>query len=214
MSPAGLAGGFLRHTDAAGRRSRQSIPSGHAALDAALPDGGWPRGGVVELLPARQSADGMALLMPSLARLSALEMAWVVCIAPPLPPYAPAWAAAGVALPRLLVSRAAGTDVARACLLSVASEGVGAIVAWLPAADPALLDRLQRLAEINRTLLFLFRPAGCGGGSPSASLRIGFDAEAAGRFSLRLSGHRADAASETLALDCPVYSPVASSSGC
>lgn len=214
MFPAGPGGGFHRHANAAGRRSHPSIPSGHAALDAALPDGGWPRGGVVELLPERPGADGTALLMPALARLSALEMAWVVCIAPPLPPYAPAWAAAGVALPRLLVSRAAGTDVARACLLAVASEGVGAIVAWLPAADPALLERLQRLAEINRTLLFLFRPAGCTDESSPASLRIGFDAGSAGRLSLHLAGRRADAESATLTLDCPVASSAAVSVAC
>ncbi|HEX5803780.1 MAG TPA: SOS cell division inhibitor SulA, partial [Azospira sp.] len=82
------------------------VPTGFNELDAELPGGGWPRGGLVELLPERRGVGEMALLMPALARISTEELAWVVCVAPPLPPYAPAWAAAGVALSRLLVTRA------------------------------------------------------------------------------------------------------------
>ncbi|MBW7903199.1 MAG: translesion DNA synthesis-associated protein ImuA [Rhodocyclaceae bacterium] len=185
------------------------VPTGHAALDAELPDGGWPRGGLVELLPARRGLGELGLLMPALARISGREMAWVVCVAPPLPLHAPAWAAAGVALSRLLVTRAAGGDAARSCARALDADGVGAIVAWLPAADAAALGRLQALAEKRRTLVFLFRPAGLVGESSPAPLRIAIDAGVAGRLSLRLLKRRGGARAEPLALavDRPADAP-------
>ncbi|MFO1346416.1 MAG: SOS cell division inhibitor, partial [Rhodocyclaceae bacterium] len=117
--------------DSLARAALPGVPSGFAALDAELPGGGWPRGGLVELLPARQGIGELSLLMPALAHVSANELSWVVCVAPPLPPYAPAWAAAGVALSRLLVTRAVGGDAAWACARALDAEGVGALVAWL-----------------------------------------------------------------------------------
>lgn len=193
----------------AGRGPHSVVPTGHAALDAGLPGGGWPRGGLVELLPARSGLDEMGLLMPALARISTGEMAWVVCVAPPLPPYAPAWAAAGVALSRLLVTRASGGDVAGACIRALGADGVGALVAWLPAADAAILGRLQQLAEARRTLIFLFRPAGTAGNTSPASLRIGIDAAVAGRLSLRLFSGYGDACAELpeLAVGRPADEP-------
>ena len=123
--------------DSLARAALPGVPSGFAALDAELPGGGWPRGGLVELLPARQGIGELSLLMPALAHVSANELSWVVCVAPPLPPYAPAWAAAGVALSHLLVTRAVGGDAAWACARAIDAEGVGALVAWLPESDPA-----------------------------------------------------------------------------
>lgn len=186
------------------------VPTGFPQLDAELPGGGWPRGGLVELLPARQGVGEMSLLMPALAHISSCELSWVVCVAPPFLPYAPAWAAAGVALPRLLITRAAGGDAAWACARALDADGVGALIAWLPvgnsasgsATDSATLRRLQLRAEKSHTLIFLFRPAAAVCQSSPAPLRIGIETTGdAGRLSLRLFKRRGGALAAPLELD-------------
>ena len=153
------------------------LPTGFAELDAELPGGGWPRGGLIELLPARTGVGELALLLPALARLSTDELAWLVCVAPPYSLYAPALEEGGVALARLLVASAPGRDAAWACERALAADGVGAVVAWLPEASVTALRRLQLAAEASRTLLFVFRPATCAGQSSPAPLRLALEGE-------------------------------------
>jgi cell division inhibitor SulA/protein ImuA len=153
------------------------VSTGFAELDAELPGGGWPRGGLIELLPARTGVGELALLLPALARLSADELAWLVCVAPPHSLYAPALEAAGVALTRLLIASAPGRDAAWACERALGADGVGAVVAWLPEANVTALRRLQLAAESSRTLLFVFRPASCAGQSSPAPLRLALEGE-------------------------------------
>ena len=43
-------------------------PSGYAALDAALPGGGWPEAALVEVLLAADGLGELSLLLPTLAR--------------------------------------------------------------------------------------------------------------------------------------------------
>jgi hypothetical protein len=153
------------------------VPTGFAELDRELPGGGWPRGGLTELLPVRRGVGELSLLLPALARLSSDELAWLVCVAPPHPLYAPALHACGVDLSRLLVASAPGRDAAWACERSLATDGVGAVVAWLPEAQTTSLRRLQLAAEASRTLLFVFRPAACASQSSPAPLRLALEGE-------------------------------------
>ncbi|MQY50914.1 translesion DNA synthesis-associated protein ImuA [Rhodocyclus gracilis] len=149
------------------------LATGFAALDLELPGGGWPRGGLIELLPAQRGVGELGLLLPALAHLSAGELAWVVCVAPPHALHAPALARGGVDLSRLLVvSSAPGRDAAWTCALALDTEGVGAVVAWLPEADAALLRRLHLAAEESRSLLFVFRPQECAAQASPAPLRL------------------------------------------
>lgn len=66
--------------------------TGHAALDALLPDGGWPRRALTELLLPAHGVGEIALLLPTLARMTGANSR-VVLVAPPFIPYAPAWQA-------------------------------------------------------------------------------------------------------------------------
>lgn len=184
------------------------VSSGFAELDAELPGGGWPRGGLVELMHSRVGMGEVSLLMPALARISADELAWVVCVAPPRQPYAPAWAAAGVDLSRLLITRASGGDAAWACARVLDTEGVGALLAWLPTADAGTLRRLQLLAERSRTLVFLFRPAAAASAASPAPLRIGLEACGGGRLSLRLLKRRGGARAQPIDLDPARPAPI------
>ncbi|HRP87680.1 MAG TPA: translesion DNA synthesis-associated protein ImuA, partial [Gammaproteobacteria bacterium] len=146
----------------AGRRGRHwpTLPSGHPPLDALLPGGGWPADRLTEIAVERWGSGELALLMPLLARLSRADAAgWVAWIAPPFLPYAPALAAAGVDLARLLLVRA--RDDAEALWATEQTLHSGAcrlVLAWAGRADGRCLRRLQLAAESSRTALILFRP--------------------------------------------------------
>jgi hypothetical protein len=78
------------------------IASGFAALDAELPGGGWPCGALTEILPQHEGIGELRILGPALAQLAA-QGKFIAWIAPPYLPYAPALAAAGIGLERVLI---------------------------------------------------------------------------------------------------------------
>src|SRR3954469_25237722 len=82
------------------------LSSGFAALDERLPGGGWPRSGLIEILAPGLGVGELALLLPVLATLTRAPMARSVAwIAPPFEPFAPALAAHGIVLERILIVR-------------------------------------------------------------------------------------------------------------
>ena len=81
-----------------------TLPSGFAALDAALPGRGWPQGALTEMLIEREGIGELRLALPALVRVQTQKRD-VVWIAPPHRPYAPALAAAGLDLARFFVVR-------------------------------------------------------------------------------------------------------------
>lgn len=133
--------------------SEPGMATGFAPLDQALAGGGWPQAGLCEILTDR-SGPGLALLLPVLARLGT-RRPWILMAAPPLVPYAPALAAAGLALDRLLV-------VTRQPVLWVMEQALqaascAAVVGWLDHAGVADLRRLQLASTQTRTPIFVFR---------------------------------------------------------
>jgi len=137
----------------------RTVPTGHGALDACLPGGGWPLGALTELLPARAGIGELSLLAPALARLARAPR-WIVWVAPPWLPYAPALAAAGIDPGRiLLVHPRDGAGRLWATARALASGTASAVLAWLPAAlRLAELRRLQLAAERGGAWGVLFRP--------------------------------------------------------
>lgn len=134
-----------------------ACPSGHAALDARL-GGGWPPG-LTELLLERPGGE-LSLLGDTLARLSRAGR-WLVWVAPPFPPYAPALARCGVALQRLLLVGAgqpANADHLWAAEQALAAGSCGAVLLWPGRVRYQQLRRLQLAAAKRRTLGFIFRP--------------------------------------------------------
>lgn len=61
--------GIWRHRKRAAGPSGLGIPTGHPTLDAVLPDGGWPRSGLIELLLPHEGIGELQLLLPTLRRL-------------------------------------------------------------------------------------------------------------------------------------------------
>lgn len=124
--------GLWRGSDLA-RTRFAGVPSGSAALDAQLPGGGWPVSAVTEILPAHEGIGELRILGPALAALSA-QGRHLVWVAPPYLPYAPALAAAGIDMARLLIVRTGSErDTLWAVEQALASNACGAVLAWLPA---------------------------------------------------------------------------------
>ncbi len=160
------------------------LPTGHAALDALLPLGGWPRDALTELLLPADGVGELALLLPTLAALTQAG-GMVALIAPPYLPYAPAWQAAGVDL-RLLevVQPGAGQDGARAGLWAfeqcLRSAACAAVLGWPQSADARALRRLQVAAGSGECLGFALRDRKHADNPSPAALRIECVPDAAG----------------------------------
>lgn len=155
-------------------------PTGHAALDAALPTGGWPEAALTELLLAQAGVGELQLMWPALARLSRAaaghEAGMIVLVDPPLLPYAPAWRDAGVALSRLQVVRASGRDALWAAEQCLRSGACAAVLCWPQRADDRALRRLQVAAESGQCLGFALREMRAALNPSPAALRIAIDA--------------------------------------
>jgi len=166
-----LPPGLVWQADRLARPAEAGVPTGFAALDAQLPGGGWPRGALIELLAETPGIGELGLLLPILQTAAAER--WIAWIAPPHLPYAPALAAAGVPLERLLLLTPADhAETLWTIRQALASGGCGVVLAWLARADTAALRRLQLAAEDSATPLFLFRPAAAAIQPSPASLRL------------------------------------------
>ena len=113
-----------------GHSQRLTLPTGHAALDAALPGGGWPLNTICEWLIASAGHGEWPLLAPALANISARGLP-ILLINPPYMPYAPALVKAGIALPQLIIVQSGGTKAALwAAEQSLRAGCLGACVLW------------------------------------------------------------------------------------
>src|SRR6201993_2386189 len=158
---------------------RAGLPSGFAALDEHLPDKGWARRGMIEILIARFGSGELYLLLPALAALTRAAAArWCVWVAPPLMPFAPALATAGLALDRIAV--VGGARPLWAFEQVLGSGACDAALAWPRQPKPRELRRLQLAAERGRTMGVLFRPRSAARETSPAVLRLGLTPLASG----------------------------------
>lgn len=150
------------------------VPTGLAALDAALPTGGWPEAALTELLLPADGVGELELLWPALARMSA-DGGLVVLVAPPYLPYAPAWQNAGVRLQSLHVVDAAPRDALWAAEQCLRSGACAAVLCWPHRPDDRALRRLQVAAETGQSCGFALRPAQAAANPSPAALRIAIE---------------------------------------
>ncbi len=167
-------GEHARHDGLPGA-ARTSVSSGYPALDAQLPGGGWPLGALTELLPEHEGIGALGLLLPALARLTHEDRP-IVWITPPHLPYAPALAAAGLDLSRLLLIRAPRQDSLWALEQALRSGACAAALAWPHQPESRALRRLQLAAETGRALAVLIRPPRDAQHASPAALRLHVDA--------------------------------------
>lgn len=174
--------------------SELTLPSGFAALDAELPGGGWPRGALTEVLVDGSGLGEISLLLPALRALGD-DGGWSLLVAPPYPPHAPAWAAAGVDLARLVVvapaaGQRAAADALWAMEQALASAAPRAVLGWSAAADARAVRRLQVVAGGSGALAFLLRPLRAAAESSAAPLRLQLSAAPRGRLGVHLIKRR------------------------
>ncbi len=180
-----------------------SVPSGFGALDAELPGGGWPRGALTELLLDGAGLGELGLLMPALRALRA-EGGWSLVVGAPYPLHAPAWAAAGIDLSRLLVvSPALARDALWAAEQALASGAPGAVLCWTDKADARAMRRLQVAAAAGGAAAFLFRPQVAASEASVAPLRLELSAAPAGRLAVSILKRRGPPRAAPLELDLP-----------
>ena len=149
--------------------SGQALSSGHAALDAQLPGGGWPVGALCEILQTQSGLHEWRLLLPALRHLTRK----VVLVGAPYVPFGPGLVAQGLEARALLWVKTDETSErlwAAEQLLRCA--GVAALLVWLPAVRADHLRRLHMAAHAYARLLFVMRPATARNESSPAVLRL------------------------------------------
>jgi hypothetical protein len=194
----------------AARVAVPSIPTGFPALDALLPGGGWPRGALTEILMEREGIGELSLLAPALARLSRADL-WIAFIAPPYLPYAPALAATGLDLARVVMIRPEkGGDILWAMEQALRSGSCSAVLAWPPFLTERGARRLQLAAEAGGGWGVYFSPATCATAPSPAALRLlalsprrGAPAPRSGKLRIAILKRRGGAVPAPLLLDVP-----------
>lgn len=148
-----------------------TMPTGHNALDKELPNGGWPRSALVELLVQQHGIGEMQLLKPVLASLSGKQH--VALIQPPYLPHAAACRAWGVNDRNLLWLRPQSSADALWSTEQILKNGsCGAVVLWQSNVRPESLRRLNLAAQTTDTWLWLVRPMAAAADASPSPLRI------------------------------------------
>jgi hypothetical protein len=161
--------------DASAAPARPVWSTGCSSLDARLPGGGWPTASLIEVLLDDTGLGEVQLFLPALveSQRTSGDVPWLVWIAPPHEPYAPALAQQGIELTRLLVVRpTTATEALWAAEQALGSGVCAAVLLWLKGTDDRWLRRLKLAAEAGGALGVLFRPERHRFESSPASLRL------------------------------------------
>lgn len=146
-------------------------PTGWAALDAALPAGGWPDAALSEILLPVDGVGELRLLLPTLARLSHGARP-VIVVAPPYAPCVAGWQQHGVDMRRVDIVAAPEAEVLWATEQCLRSGSCAAVLAWPRKADDRALRRLQVAADTGKALAFAFRDRRHLSSASPAALRL------------------------------------------
>jgi len=160
------------------RSATRCIDTGHAALSAQLPGGGWPTGSLIDLLVQQPGIGELRMLRPALAEVAKRR---IVLLQPPHPPQALALAALGVPPSQLIWLRAGQTaDALWAAEQVLRSGSCGALLFWQNQARAESLRRLHLAAQAGETLFFLMRPLAAQQDASPAPLRLALRPQAGG----------------------------------
>lgn len=151
----------------------RTLPSGHPALDAQLPGGGWPLGCLVEVLQQQPHQFAWQLLAPALRAHCDGQTGPIVLVNPPYLPFGPGLRGLELRPEQLLCVK---TDKAAARLWATEQAlrcaDVLAVLAWLPQARNEDLRRLHLCAQQHERLLIAFRGVDARDHSSPARLRL------------------------------------------
>jgi protein ImuA len=155
------------------RSSRRGVETGHAALTAELPGGGWPLGSLIELLAPQPGIGELRLLAPVLTRMASQP---VMLVQPPhcLQPLALAyWGIEPAGFVMLRASRPA--DALWAAEQALRAGTCAAVLLWQCGQSSVRAEALRRLnlaAQSGASLFFMFRPHRVAHDASPAPLRL------------------------------------------
>jgi len=169
------------------RCNSRVLPSGIAGLDELLPESGWPRGGVVEIIVPDMLADATDLLLPALRRLSR-QGRTIALVTPPFAARASVFADAEINASHLLQ---VNPHPGRSALWTVESlletGACSAVLAW-PGCDTELMGkRLHKAAAQGRGLCVLFRYESLATHRSGIELRLRVEVNETGRALYRVN---------------------------
>lgn len=146
-------------------------PTGFAALDAELPDGGWPAAMLIELLLRQPGIGEMRLLRPALRE--ATRRGRIALVQPPHPPQIAAWTTWGLPPERLLwLKPRTGADALWAAEQVLRNGSCAALILWQTQTRTEALRRLHLAAQGAETLFWMMRPLNCAQDPSPAPLRL------------------------------------------
>lgn len=196
------------------------VTSGFAELDAQLPGGGWPTRSVCEILQAQGGMAEWRLLGPALRgllqpprplpqqagrkkpRSPAPALRPVLLINPPCAPHLPGLRAHGLSEQQLVwIAPPQAEQALWATEQAIKANAAAALLAWLPAARPEQIRRLQAAALGCSAPVFLFRPLAVQAQSSAAPLRLRLAPGSHWRLEVQILKRRGPA------LDAPLQLP-------
>jgi cell division inhibitor SulA/protein ImuA len=176
--------GKLHHLNAWERKTAPSkslvTPTGIDGLDDLLPCGGWPKGGLVELIVPDEYTDVISLLMPALVRLSR-QGRWLAMVTPPHQTRKRLFTDTDLNPVRVLQLNPHPGRSALWTVESMLSSGTcGAVLAW-PHCNTELMDRrLQKAAARGKALGILIRYEGLSVPPSGVDVRLKLEMDAEG----------------------------------
>jgi protein ImuA len=185
-----------------GSAQARTLASGHAALDAQLPGGGWPHGNLTEILQAQSGLHEWRLLLPALVL--AAQRGPLVLIGAPHLPNLPVLASLGLAPERVLrIEARTPAERLWAAEQALRCRELGALLAWLPQVRSEQLRRLQLAAhnaQVAQALVFALRPWDAQHESSPAPLRLAVQAGEGTQLAVHILKRRGPLLAQPLAL--------------
>lgn len=164
------------------------LATGYDALNVELPGGGWPLGGLTELLCPQPGIGECRLVRPALSTLCT-GAGRIALVGPPYLPNAVRLVGWDFSPEQIVWVRAdKPADLLWAAEQIVRSQAFGGVLIWLNQARPGALRRLQVLAQAGESAIWVFRPAQALRESSPAVLRLGL--EPAGNDALSILFHK------------------------
>ncbi|WKZ87182.1 translesion DNA synthesis-associated protein ImuA [Ralstonia pickettii] len=193
----------------AGRLARgdgRVLATGYDALNAELPGGGWPLGGLIELLCPQSGIGECRLLRPALSTLC-MSARRIALVAPPYLPNAVRLVGWDFSPEQIVWVRAGeSSDLLWAAEQLLRSQAFDGVLIWLNRARPGALRRLQVLAQAGESAIWVFRPTHAQRESSPAVLRL--ELEPAGADALSIHFHKRRGPLRELPLLLPLADPL------
>ncbi|MEE9492579.1 MAG: SulA-like leucine-rich domain-containing protein [Gammaproteobacteria bacterium] len=191
------------------QRHEPIISTGFPELDSMLPDGGWKRASVIEILSPATKRSPQHLIMPLLSSLNNAER-WLSWIAPPEAPFGPALAAAGVELSKIqTVQPKSAQDTLWSIEQSLCSGASSIVLGWPVFTDNTVLRRTKEAAEIGDAICVLFRSSASVLTPSFADLRLLVDYDIDGSLMVSRVKERGGLVSDPVRIDVNHINPLA-----